>query len=94
MADTCTNILCLSETWQPENNPGKFDAFSGSLKDLASSEDLDLNVISNPRRNSKRGGGVAIAYESSIVSKRYSPNFSSSSFEFICTKLDFTNTQG
>ena len=90
MSDSNTNILSLTETWQTENDPGKYDAFAGSLKDLASGEDMVLNIYSNPRCNNKRGGGVAIVFDSSIKSKPFSPNFSCSSFEFICAKLDFT----
>ena len=71
-SDNTANIALLSETWQINTLPGKYDTFSATIKEIASAENYLINCFSCPRQTGKRGGGVATLSETHLNVKRYS----------------------
>ena len=71
-SDNASNITLLSETWQTDSIPGKFDTFSASMKEIAAAENFPINCFTCPRQNGKRGGGVATLVDTRLNVKQYS----------------------
>ena len=70
-SDNTANIALLSETWQINTLPGKYDTFSATIKEIASAENYLINCFSCPRQTGKRGGGVATLSETVLNVKHY-----------------------
>ena len=79
--DKNIDIILLNETWQISSIPGKYDSFSAAIKDVASTEMLELNCFSCPRPTGGRGGGVATLTTSQISSKVLSIQHNYATFE-------------
>ena len=81
--DKNTDISLLNETWQLSSVPGKYDSFSASIKDAASTEMMNLNCFSCPRPSGGRGGGVETLTLSKLSAKRFTFQHVYTSFEYI-----------
>ena len=83
VSDLDTNTTLLSEAWQCDSVPGKFDSFSACVKDLAIAEGYSIDCYACPRPNGVRGGGVAVAILSptNVSTKLFSVGRCYTSFE-------------
>ena len=87
-ADKKLDLLILTETWQIPSIDGKVKTFAASLKDYAAAEELDVNVLSKPRTDGRRGGGVALIIRSHFVVSSYKLVFPfPTSFEYLSSKI-------
>ena len=90
-SDNTSNIALLSETWQINTLPGKYDTFSAAIKEIALAENYFVNCFSCPRQTGKRGGGVATLSETHLNVKRYSIHKSYDTFESIFVIVKHNN---
>ena len=87
-ADKKLDLLILTETWQIPSIDGKVNTFAASLKDYAAAEELDVNVLSKPRTDGRRGGGVALIIRSHFVVSSQKLVFPFPvSFEYLSSKI-------
>ena len=87
-ADKKLDLLILTETWQIPSIDGKVNTFAAALKDYAAAEELDVNVLSKPRTDGRRGGGVALITKSHLTVSSQKLVFPCpSSFEYLSSKI-------
>lgn len=86
-ADEKLDFLILTETWQPECDPGRMDVFSASLKDYFRAEGSAVKVFPMPRIG-RSGGGISLVYDENLSMTRYKLIFRSpSTFEYLIVKV-------
>ena len=89
-SDEKLDFLILTETWQPECDPGRMDVFTASLKDYFHAEGSAVKVFPMPR-NGRGGGGISLVHDCNLSMTRYKLNFRSpSTFEYLIVKVKST----
>ena len=87
-SDKTIDIALLSETWQANALPGKYDSFTAAIKDFGAAEELDLNCFHCPRLSGRKGGGVATLYKTCHCVKHFSLKHEFETFECVVTTVE------